>query len=192
MQYILQRIILQENVKKYYQPDEGHNMKRQVIAKINEIANELDKNGLFVEANALTKVMQKLAFDRDFDDEGTYDEMFGPMDDDPQPDFPDPPGNNSNVAVRRSERGFYVSATLSDNKRTIYLGEKSGRESAGGFKSRFESKMDAIVYAQEWADELGRKYDILFNVVDRTKPKPFSPDTGAMAYERDRDERSSY
>lgn len=73
---------MQENVKKYYQPDEGHNMKRQVIAKINEIANELDKNGLFTEANALTKVMQKLAFDRDFDDEGTYDEMFGPMDDD--------------------------------------------------------------------------------------------------------------
>ncbi len=163
-------------------------MKRQIIAKINNIANELDRNGLYAEASALTNVMKKLAFDKDFDPEGTYDDMV--IDDDPQPDFPDPPGNNSNVAVRRSERGFYVSATLSDNKRTIYLGEKSGRESAGGFKSRFESKMDAIVYAQEWADELGRKYDILFNVVDRTKPKPFSPDTGAMAYDEARDLRS--
>jgi len=166
-------------------------MRRQIIAKINSIANELDNNGLYAEANTLTNVMKKLALDQ-FRDNENFDEMFGDMDDDPQPDFPDPPGNNSNVAVRRSERGFYVSATLSDNKRTIYLGEKSGRESAGGFKSRFESKMDAIVYAQEWADELGRKYDILFKVVDRTKPKPFMPDTGAMAYERDRDERSSY
>jgi len=166
-------------------------MNRQIIAKINNIANELDRNGLYAEASTLTKVMQKLALDQ-FRDNENFDEMFGDMDDDPQPDFPDPPGNNSNVAVRRSERGFYVSATLSDNKRTIYLGEKSGRESAGGFKSRFESKMDAIVYAQEWADELGRKYDILFKVVDRTKPKPFSPDTGAMAYERERDEKSSY
>jgi hypothetical protein len=183
---------LQEYVKKYYQPDKGHNMKRQVIAKINEIANELDKNGLFVEANALTKVMQKLAFDRDFDEEGTYDDMFGPMDDDSEPNLPDPPRNQSNVAVRKSDTGFYVTAFLSTEKDSIYLGEKSGRESAGGFKSPFESKMDAIVYAQEWADELGRKHDILFSVVDRTSPKPFMPDTGAMAYERERDERSSY
>jgi hypothetical protein len=118
--------------------------------------------------------------------------MFGEMDDDREPNLPDPPENNSNVAVRKNDRGFYVSATLSTAKDTIYLGEKSGRESAGGFKSPFESKMEAIVYAQEWADELGRKHDILFSVVDRTSSKPFMPDTGAMAYERERDERSSY
>ena len=167
-------------------------MKRQVIAKHNNIANQLDGNGFYVEANALTNVMKKLAFDRDFDEEGSYDEMFGEMDDDLEPNLPDPPENNSNVAVRKNDRGFYVSATLSTGKDTIYLGEKSGRDSAGGFKSPFESKMDAIVYAQEWADELGRKHDILFSVVDRTSPKPFMPDTGAMAYERERDERSSY
>ncbi len=167
-------------------------MKKQVIAKLNQIANEFDQAGLYVEANTLTNVMQKLAFDRDFDEEGSYDEMFGEMDDDREPNLPDPPENNSNVAVRKSDRGFYVSATLSTGKDTIYLGEKSGRESAGGFKSPFKSKMDAIVYAQEWADELGRKHDILFSVVDRTSPIPFIPDTGAMAYERERDERSSY
>ena len=166
-------------------------MRRQIIAKINNIANELDNNGLYAEANALTNVMKKLALDQ-FRDNENFDEMFGEMDDDREPNLPDPPGNNSNVAVRRSERGFYVSATLSTDKDNIYLGEKSGRESAGGFKSPFENKMDAIVYAQEWADELGEKYDILFTVVDRTKPKPFSPDTGAMRYEEDRDERSSY
>jgi len=164
-------------------------MKRQIIAKINNIANELDSNGLYAEASALTNVMKKLAMG-EFDEEMSLSEYD--LDDDPQPDFPDPPGNNSNVAVRKSDRGFYVSATLSTEKDSIYLGEKSGRESAGGFQSPFESKMDAIVYAQEWADELGEKHDILFTVVDRTKPRPFSPDTGAMAYERERDERSSY
>lgn len=167
-------------------------MKKQVVAKLNQIANEFDQAGLYVEANTLTNVMKKLAFDPDFDEEGSYDEMFGEMDDDREPNLPDPPENNSNVAVRKSDRGFYVSATLSTSKDTIYLGEKSGRESAGGFKSPFKSKMDAIVYAQEWADELGRKHDILFSVVDRTNPKPFMPDTGAMAYEEERDRRSSY
>jgi len=165
-------------------------MKRQIIAKINNIANELDSNGFYVEASALTNVMKKLAMDRDFDEEMSLSEYD--LDDDPQPDFPNPPGNNSIVAVQRNETGFYVSATLSTEKDSIYLGEKSGRESAGGFKSPFESKMDAIVYAQEWADELGAEYDILFTVKDRTKKKPFSPDMGAMAYERERDERSSY
>jgi hypothetical protein len=164
-------------------------MKRQIIAKINNIANELDRNGLYAEASALTNVMKKLAMG-EFDEEMSLSEYD--LDDDPQPDFPNPPGNNSNVAVQRSETGFYVSATLSTKKDSIYLGEKSGRESAGGFKSPFESKMDAVVYAQEWADELGRKHDILFSVVDRTSPKPFMPDTGAMANERERDERSSY
>ena len=167
-------------------------MRRQIIAKINNIANQLDSSGFYVEANALTSVMKKLAMDRDFDEEGSYDEMFEEMDDDREPNLPDPPENNSNVAVRKSDKGFYVSATLSTAKDTIYLGEKSGRESAGGFKSPFESKMDAVVYAQEWADELGAEYDILFRVEDRTKKKPFSPDMGAMAYERERDERSSY
>ena len=77
-------------------------MKKQVIAKINNIANQLDSNGYYVEANVLTNVMKKLAFDRDFDEEGSYDEMFGEMDDDLEPNLPDPPENNSNVAVRKT------------------------------------------------------------------------------------------
>ena len=40
-------------------------MNRQIIAKINNIANELDKAGLFAEANALTNVMKKLAMDEE-------------------------------------------------------------------------------------------------------------------------------
>ena len=55
--------------------------KRQVIASLNKIANELDTNGLFAEATSLTKIMKKLALDR-FRDNENFDEMFGPMDDD--------------------------------------------------------------------------------------------------------------
>ena len=55
--------------------------KRQVIASLNKIANELDNNGLFAEATSLTKIMQKLALDR-FRGNENFNEMFGPMDDD--------------------------------------------------------------------------------------------------------------
>ena len=56
-------------------------MKKQIIAKINNVANELDRYGLYAEANALTNVMKKLAFDPVLDEEGSYSKMFGPMDD---------------------------------------------------------------------------------------------------------------
>ena len=35
--------------------------KRTVLASLNKIANELDNNGLYAEASAITKVMKKLA-----------------------------------------------------------------------------------------------------------------------------------
>ena len=57
--------------------------KRQVIASLNKIANELDTNGLFAEATSLTKIMKKLAFDPMRDDEGSYrDTVPMEMDDD--------------------------------------------------------------------------------------------------------------
>ena len=55
--------------------------KRQVIASLNKIANELDTNGLYAEATSLTKIMKKLALDR-FRGNENFDEVFGPMDDD--------------------------------------------------------------------------------------------------------------
>lgn len=54
---------------------------RQIVASLNKIANELDNNGLYKEANTITKVMQKLALDR-FRGNENFDEMYGPMDDD--------------------------------------------------------------------------------------------------------------
>jgi hypothetical protein len=44
--------------------------KRQIIASLNNIANELDNNGLYSEANNLTKIMSKIAMEQfDFPDE---------------------------------------------------------------------------------------------------------------------------
>ena len=37
--------------------------KRTIIASLNKIANELDNNGLYKEANTVTKVMSRLAYD---------------------------------------------------------------------------------------------------------------------------------
>jgi hypothetical protein len=56
-------------------------MNRQIIAKINNIANELDRNGLYAEASALTNVMKKLAFDPT---DPMHSEIFGPHNDDPE------------------------------------------------------------------------------------------------------------
>ena len=39
--------------------------KRQIVASLSKIANELDNNGLYKEATALTKTMQRLALDGD-------------------------------------------------------------------------------------------------------------------------------
>ena len=45
--------------------------KRTVMASLNKIANELDNNGLHNEADTVTKVMSRLAYD-DFDERDYY------------------------------------------------------------------------------------------------------------------------
>jgi hypothetical protein len=55
-------------------------MNRQIIAKINNIANELDRNGLYAEASALTNVMKKLAYNPE---DPMNSEIFGPQNQDP-------------------------------------------------------------------------------------------------------------
>ena len=39
--------------------------RRTIVASLNKIANELDTNGLYTEANTVTKVMSRLAMDFD-------------------------------------------------------------------------------------------------------------------------------
>jgi hypothetical protein len=67
--------------------------KRTVMASLNKIANELDNNGLHNEADTVTKVMSRLAYD----DERDYmnDKMDGMdlMGDDYMP-FGDPDGDD--------------------------------------------------------------------------------------------------
>ena len=48
--------------------------KKQIVASLNKIANELDKDGLFAEANTVTKVMSRLAMDEN--DEYNREDYF--------------------------------------------------------------------------------------------------------------------
>ena len=43
--------------------------KKQIVASLNKIANELDNSGLHAESSTVTKVMSRLAFSPDFDSE---------------------------------------------------------------------------------------------------------------------------
>jgi hypothetical protein len=48
--------------------------RRTIIASLNKIANELDNNGLYNEANTVTKVMSKIAMDGN-DEYGSMEDM---------------------------------------------------------------------------------------------------------------------
>ena len=48
--------------------------RRTIVASLNKIANELDNNGLYTEANTVTKVMSKIAMDEN--DEYNIDEYL--------------------------------------------------------------------------------------------------------------------
>ena len=48
--------------------------RRTIVASLNKIANELDNNGLYTEANTVTKVMSKIAMDEN--DEYNMDEYL--------------------------------------------------------------------------------------------------------------------
>jgi len=48
--------------------------KRTIVASLNKIANELDSNGLYKEANTVTKVMSRLAMDEN-DEYGSMEDM---------------------------------------------------------------------------------------------------------------------
>ena len=50
--------------------------KRQIIASLNKIANELDINSLYQEANILTNIMQRIAKKHDDDDSKILKRMF--------------------------------------------------------------------------------------------------------------------
>lgn len=55
--------------------------KRQIIASLNKIANELDNAGLYTEANSITNVMKKIAIDREDKVSRRMAEIFSCLDD---------------------------------------------------------------------------------------------------------------
>ena len=58
--------------------------RKTIVASLNKIANELDNNGLFNEANTVTKVMSKIAMDEN--DEYNMEDYFPYGDPDEDPD----------------------------------------------------------------------------------------------------------
>ena len=66
--------------------------KRTVLASLNKIANELDNNGLYTEANTVTKVMSRLAYD-DFDERDYYNDKMEDNMEDYMP-YGDPDGDD--------------------------------------------------------------------------------------------------
>ena len=66
--------------------------KRTVMASLNKIANELDNNGLHNEADTVTKVMSRLAYD-DFDERDYYNDKMEDNMEDYMP-YGDPDGDD--------------------------------------------------------------------------------------------------
>jgi len=66
--------------------------KRTVMASLNKIANELDNNGLHNEADTVTKVMSRLAYD-DFDERDYYNDKMEDNIEDYMP-YGDPDGDD--------------------------------------------------------------------------------------------------
>lgn len=66
--------------------------RRTVLASLNKIANQLDIEGLHIEADTVTKVMSRLAYD-DFDERDYYNDK---MEDNMEDYFPygDPDGDD--------------------------------------------------------------------------------------------------
>ncbi len=58
--------------------------KKIIMASLNKVANELDTNGLFVEADTVTKVMSRVAMDEN--DEYNMEDYFPYGDPDEDPD----------------------------------------------------------------------------------------------------------
>jgi hypothetical protein len=159
-------------------------MKRQVIAKINEIANELDRNGFYAEANTLTNVMKKLAFDRDFDEEGTSNE-YDFLNDDPESDIPVKDGlvmvQYSADEFNKYQSTFTIYVSIKEPvDETDPEGEKESRIVKEINSYRDENGETKILHDREIANRLAKSVaksmkeeypDVYFRVQEYNPPK---------------------
>lgn len=136
--------------------------------------------------------MKKLAFDRDFDEEGTYDDIFGPMDDDADEADEDEvekqtPLKDGYISVKKFRDRFLVSLYIGNT----LIKEFSGTENEDGELVPFKSGAEANRFAA-FLKVKHRDVKFKMNLYDPNRPKTYFGDPGAEAYERDRDRRSSY
>ncbi len=122
--------------------------KRTVIAELNKIANELDNNGLFSEANTLTNVMKRVA---------------QPWIDKPTPQVPTKPGMNANEVVYKVLKNHFgpdynkmkdLKIKIRDNYSTLVnevqaLAQESGLKSPQSAALRLKQVMDAASWHSE-------------------------------------------
>jgi len=171
-------------------------MKRQIIAKINNIANELDNSGLYAEASILTNVMKRLAEDDNGVDDNdditlTFHEALAKFLNNNRYD-PDALMDSlvRNNIVRPGD------PRSSENNMSDYFGLVAPHMADGAFKG-------VIIYEDHNGELFGR---LGRNAVQSMKQaegnvkryllslrglvqKPFDPD---FAYDVDRDRKSSY
>ena len=154
-------------------------MKKQIIAKINNIANELDRNGLYAEANALTSVMKRLA-----DESGSMiDASFCPVceetsiidgycaqceyDVNEEDDSPvvQTPTKTGLISVNKFDDNFIVGLTVENTM----MGEFRGTENAKGKFESFKSGDEANLFALFLK---GKHRDVKFkmNLYDPKRP----------------------
>ncbi len=107
--------------------------KRTVLASLNKIANELDNNGLYSEASAITSVMKKLALTREDQVGRTMAEIFDAIDQLLRPMG----GGTNNVPDEAAKHGVNIQNPDKESMKSfIDEIEKQGEEIPGFFSER--------------------------------------------------------
>jgi hypothetical protein len=102
--------------------------KKQIVASLNKIANELDNSGLYAEASTVTKVMSRLAADDDYskayfekypDAPRNYEEGYARKNPDYRRFTEDPSGYVGDILDPERERGDLYGNYMDNNKNNV-------------------------------------------------------------------------
>ena len=124
--------------------------KRIIIAELNKIANELDNNGLFSEANTLTNVMKRVA---------------QPWIDKPTPQAPKKPGMNPNEVVYKVLKNHFgpdynnmkdLKIKIRDNYSTLVNEIQSLSQESGINPQSASLRLKQVMDAASWHSEAKR------------------------------------
>jgi hypothetical protein len=129
-------------------------MKKQIIANINNIANELDKVGLYTEANALTNVMKKLA---------QIDDIDGSV------DMP----KNTGIVIVQDSADTLMPEMPKFHVYAFPVGKPPVTINTYKDENGKTVKLDSLNKANQIAEDLGAEYGI--EKVQKLEPKRYNP-----------------